>query len=246
MARVKASAALRALKRQVHRKQRAKKDPTTDPRIGQTKRTPWSDKMRANPPKTRKDGSPWVPWDDQVKARIAKKEQRLATMTPEEIATDREKKCTALTSGVWGPKRPCENHAMKGMTICAQHGGNTKITQQAIKQRLLEELDPTVSALIDIRNQNRHMPSKLGAAVHILNRVLGKPGEGERTAGSGAPIINVGVAIGGLPNQPRVKIVAAVSPKRDISAEPSPEDDNDDAIEAEFDTDDNNDKDWPV
>lgn len=164
------------------------------------------------PPKLRKDGTPWVPWSDIVAERLKKREEQ-------GIVIDREGRCTAMTSGKYGPSRPCTRWAIRGHHVCDRHGGNLETTKKAARQRLLEELDPTLTRLIEIRDQNEHMPSALGASAQILNRVLGKPDSTEKDKGSGAPIIRIGIALGGLPLQPTVKVPTATATSKVIDAE---------------------------
>jgi len=97
----------------------------------------------------------------------------------------------------------CGNPPMHGTHVCWHHGGKLPSVKKAIEERLtearlllIEELDPTIKRLREIRDQDEHMPSALGASVQILNRTLGKPGEGEKDKGTGKMTIKVGVMIG--------------------------------------------------
>lgn len=164
-------------------------------------------------PKTKKDGTPWTPWADEVALRLAKKAEKLAKNGGVE---DRRRKCTAHTSGVHGPKRPCDRWAVRGLTVCPIHGGSTKAAKDAARARLLDELDPTISRLVEIRDQDAHLPSALGAATHLMNRVMGKPDSVDKEKGAGRPIINIGVAIGGIPAQ---KPQVAITSGEDIEGE---------------------------
>ena len=166
-------------------------------------------------PIAKKDGSPYVPWAQEAEARIAKREAGL-TMQQE------GKRCTASTTGVHGPKRPCTRFAMWGQEVCYVHGGGSKAAKNAAKARLIEELDPTISRMIAIRDQDDHLPSALGAATHLLNRVMGKPDAVDKDKGAGRPIIQIGVSIGGLPGaKPKVgvRLLEARAPETVVDAE---------------------------
>lgn len=145
--------------------------------------------------KTKKDGTPMTPWADQVALRLQKKEERIARGEK----MPQGKKCKAMTTGVHGAKRPCDRWAVNGLDVCPVHGGSTKAAKEAARRRLVDELDPTISRLIEIRDQDGHMPSALGAATQIMNRVMGKPDSVDKDKGAGKPIINVGIAIAGIP-----------------------------------------------
>lgn len=60
-------------------------------------------------------------------------------------------------------------------------------------------VDDTIDRLVDLRDQNDHMPTALGASAQLLNRALGKPGDAAKDKGSRAPQVIVGVAIAGIP-----------------------------------------------
>lgn len=150
-------------------------------------------------PKTKKDGTPFTPWSDEVALRLKAKEERMAANGGVDPKNEGKKMCTAHTSGVHGPKRPCDKVAMKGLDVCWTHGGGSKAAKEAARRRLVEELDPTISRLVQIRDQDGHMPSALGAATQIMNRVMGKPDSVDKDKGAGKPIINIGLAIAGIP-----------------------------------------------
>lgn len=146
-----------------------------------------------------------TPWADKVAASLAKREAAREQMKADALARgeqwqeDRTRKCNAWTTGNYGPRRPCDNVAMRGMTVCYTHG-NKQVRAKA-KQRLMEELDPTLSRLIELRDQDAHMPTALGAGKEILNRVLGKPDSVDKDKGAGRAIINVGISIGAIPKK---------------------------------------------
>ena len=161
-------------------------------------------------PKLKKDGSPLIPWAEEVKQRLEKKKERESRP---DFVPHKGRICKAMTTGVHGPKRPCGKWAVNGLTVCATHGGSSKMAKDAATKRLLNELDPTISRLIDIRDQNEHIPSALGAATHIMNRVMGKPDAVDKDKGAGKPTIIIGLNIGGIPakqitNAPSVDAVS--------------------------------------
>jgi len=150
-------------------------------------------------PATKKDGTPWVPWEEEAAARVAKWREREATMTPEQLAEYRANRCTAMTTGVHGEKRPCDRLRTKGLKVCYVHGGSTQAAKKKAQSIFLEELEPSINALKEIRDQRDHMPSALGAANQLINRAIGKVANEDKDKGASRPIVNVGIAIGGLP-----------------------------------------------
>ena len=166
------------------------------------------------PPKTKKDGTPFTPWADEVAQRLAKKQER----EEQGIAPYKGRKCSAMTTGVHGPKRPCDRWAVNGLTVCYMHGASTKAAKDAARKRLLNELDPTIERLTQIRDQTDHLPSALGAATHIMNRVLGKPDAVDKDKGAGKPTIVIGVNIGGIPKKP-IAITAQLEDGNTLEAE---------------------------
>lgn len=172
-------------------------------------------KKRVNtltPPKTKKDGTPLTPWSDEVALRLKAKEERMAANGGVDPKNEGKRMCKAHTSGVHGPKRPCDKVAMHGLEVCWTHGGGSKAAKEAARRRLIGELDPTISRLIEIRDQNDHMPSALGASVNIMNRVMGKPDSVDKDKGAGKPNITIGLNIGGIP---RAKVKALVTDGED-------------------------------
>ena len=160
------------------------------------------------PPKTKKDGSPLTPWADEVALRLKAKEERVAKNGGTDPRTEGKRMCKAQTTGVHGPKRPCDRYAVRGLEVCPMHGGSTKAAKDAARKRLTDELDPTISRLVEIRDQSEHMPSALGAATQIMNRVMGKPDSVDKDKGAGKSNITIGLAIAGIP---RAKVVAQIT-----------------------------------
>lgn len=178
-------------------------------------------------PKLKKDGTPFKPWSEEVNERLAKKAAKIAR--GEKMPKGR--KCSGHTTGVHGPKRPCDRWAVNGLDVCWIHGGSTKAAIEAAKRRLTEELNPTVHRLVELRDQNFHMPTALGAATHLMNRVMGKPDSVDKDKGAGTPIVRIGMRIGGLPKaQDQLAVAFEVSADGKIAGN----DGDDEAIEAEY------------
>lgn len=68
-------------------------------------------------------------------------------------------------------------------------------------KRLVNQLDPTIARLLELRDQNIHLPTAFNASKHIIDRVMGLIGKANGEEGSKQPVINVGIAIGGMPEQ---------------------------------------------
>jgi hypothetical protein len=142
------------------------------------------------------DGSPLDDWAGTADARWQKAQALQKAGQP---LPNAERPCRALTTGNHGAQRPCLNMAIPGLPVCRMHGGSTKAAKSAAKRRFIEELDPTITRLIQLRDQSEHMPTALGASQSILNRVLGKPDAVDKDKGAGKPTVIVGIAIGGIP-----------------------------------------------
>jgi hypothetical protein len=166
-------------------------------------------------------------WSEEVAERLAKRMALEANMTAEQYAEYRKGKCSALTSGVYGPVRPCDRLAIKGGTVCQIHGGSAKQTKEAARKRIMEEVFPTIDRLTQIRDQDGHMPSALGASKELLNRAMGKPEATQGQLGAGAPIILIGERLGALP----VQVIEANRQKQLVEAG---EKSDEDVIEGEL------------
>lgn len=151
-----------------------------------------------------------TPWADKVAASLAKREaQRAAAIAngaDPAVLDDRTGLCAAFTTGNYGPKRPCANKAMVGFKTCGAH--TPKTVKERVRLRLMEEAEPSVDALVALRDGSGHDPTRLGAAKEILNRVMGKPDSVDKEKGAGRATIVVGVAIGAIP---RKQMEAAVT-----------------------------------
>ncbi len=136
-------------------------------------------------------------------------------LPPDGIPQGREGRCTArLTNG----QRLCNAPSIKGGTVCRVHGGSAPQVKRNAQKRLLEMVDPTIVRLGEIRDQNLHLPSALGASNTILNRALGKPSDGPKGDGAKGPTINIGVSLttGGKAD---VQVVSLPTPAEPIDAE---------------------------
>lgn len=144
-----------------------------------------------------------VPWAEQVEERLAAKaklrEEMIARGEDVSALDDRTGKCTAWTTGNYGPRRPCDRDALKGAKTCAVH--TTRSMKEYIRLRLLEEVPDTIDDLVEIRKQREHMPSAVAAAKEILNRVAGKPDSIDKDKGSSTPKISIGLNIGAIPKK---------------------------------------------
>jgi hypothetical protein len=203
-----------------------KRKPKKSEKVGRT----WIAKAkkgdRGATEKQRKAPEGKTPWVEEVAERLAKRMAEEAGMSPEEYAEHRKGKCTALTSGIYGPKRPCDRWAIKGSAVCQIHGGSAKQTKEAARKRIMEEVFPTINRLTEIRDQDGHMPSALGASKELLNRAMGKPEATQGQLGGGAPIILIGERLGALP----IQIVEANRQKQLVEAG---EVEDEDALEGE-------------
>ena len=173
-----------------------------------------------------------IDWNETAIAR-AERQAQLNLQNPDRRAN----KCVAMTTGVWGPSRLCENDRMHGLTVCRMHGGSIKATKAAAKRRFMEELEPSMNALREVRDQNVHYPSKLGAALKFIERAIGKQ-DVTPNEGAGAPNIIIGFNIGGLPQQ---SVTASVQTRKAL---PLPaEDDYPEDVEGEVIDEDDDDSD---
>lgn len=97
----------------------------------------------------------------------------------------------------------CGNPPMHGTTVCFMHGGHLPVVKaaaerriQEAQQRFIEEVEPTITRLTQIRDQDDHYPSALGASQAILNRAMGKVGETKKDPNAGRQTIKIGITIG--------------------------------------------------
>ncbi len=101
-----------------------------------------------------------------------------------------------------GERKPCRRKAIPGGFVCEKHGGASPQAKLAAARRLVAEIDPTIARLLELRDQNVHLPTAFNASKHIIDRVLGLIGKSDGDDNKPkAPVINVGIAIGGIPNQ---------------------------------------------
>ncbi len=165
----------------------------------------WAKKV-ATPMKTGKSLPPGkVHWDEEVAGRLARKEQAIQDGTYK--ALDRQ--CTAETSGKWGPIRRCEQACVTGMQVCYMHiKGSKKTAILKAKRRLVHELEPTISRLVELRDQNEDLKVALGASLKLKDAVMA-----DEKKDSGKPIrkLVIGLAIGALPPQASQTSVALLT-----------------------------------
>lgn len=143
---------------------------------------------------TKADGSPLDDWSEIGARVLAKREAEKAAGLP---APNAKRPCQAQTTGVHGPQRPCSNLAIPGLTVCWAHGGSTSAARAAVRKRAIEELDPTLSRAIALRDQEDHLPTALNA-VNTIFKLAGVAQE-PKHAPTKRPVINIGVGIGGMP-----------------------------------------------
>jgi hypothetical protein len=113
--------------------------------------------------------------------------------TPEEIAlaeTFREpNSCIAYSSRTG---LPCALYRMKGLTVCDKHGGLAPSSKAAAKRRLDEQADRFAARLIELAEQNDHLPTAVNATKEGLDRSLGPLRSGSHEAKQGVQI-NIGI-----------------------------------------------------
>ena len=107
--------------------------------------------------------------------------------------------------------------------MCPKHGGNIAHVKKAAQARMQGMLLRKVERLDEISEQNIHMPSALGATQSIINRVMGKVGDGPKRDGS-APTIQIGISLVSG-SKPAIAVAQLTPPPED-------------AIDADFDVDD--------
>lgn len=94
--------------------------------------------------------------------------------------------------------KPCEKDARDGMRVCANHGGRSPQAIMSAERTLNEYRDRAAERLIELAEQNDHLPTALGATVTALKqqRVV-KDGSSE--AGGNRPLrVVIGVQFGGM------------------------------------------------
>jgi hypothetical protein len=104
--------------------------------------------------------------------------------------------------------RPCEASPIKGGTVCRMHGGSVKSIKRAARRRLLALVEPAMVRLEVLMEQDQHLPTALGATLEILKRAGDNPiGALKKTEQVDTrPVVNIGIAVGGVPIKPEVKI----------------------------------------
>ena len=125
-------------------------------------------------------------------------------------------------------KRLCERWAIAGATICMKHGGNAPQVKKAAAERMLGLLERKVERLNEISEQNTHMPSALGATQAMINRVMGKVGDGPKASNVG-PTVNIGFGFSPGERPQVVTVGMQQLPEPVIDTEVVEVDDDDDA-----------------
>jgi hypothetical protein len=139
-----------------------------------------------------------------------------------------ERQCTAVKkTGV-----RCKKYAIKGGFVCPTHGGSAPQVRAKANKRLLALVEPSLIRLGDLVQQSEHMPTALGAIRTVLERAgtitpIGPLGK-DTNEGNSRPIINIGIALGGLtPDKMRLLAQAQLSDPTVIDATVEEDDDSD-------------------
>ncbi len=160
----------------------------------------------------------------------------LITMAPEVIE---RRRCTAqskvrddegnpiIVDGQY-QLRPCKKWAIKGGSVCVNHGGSTPQVKKAASKRLLAMVEPSLIELEELVIQNGHLPTKLGAIRTVLERAgdeaigaLKQRAEEKDTR----PTIVIGIKVGGIATP---TVIVGMQPK------PLPADGDDAVLDGEL------------
>jgi hypothetical protein len=99
---------------------------------------------------------------------------------------------------------PCEQKRMRGQMVCNRHGGTAPAAVAAAKRRYLEQMDPTISRIIQLRDQSEHLPTALKAAEHLIERgPLGPLRPHSHDVGKSGVTVNIGF----LTDQPKIDLI---------------------------------------
>ena len=126
--------------------------------------------------------------------------------------------------------RQCRKAPIKGGFVCAIHGGSVPAVRAAAGRRLLAMVEPSLVRLHALIHQDEHMPTALGAIRTVLERAGGEAiGVLKKDVGDAdmRPIINIGIAVGGITAVPEVKV--GLLPSASIDAD-LVEDSDDDSV----------------
>lgn len=105
--------------------------------------------------------------------------------------------------------RPCRNRAIIGGFVCWHHGGKAPQVRAKAERRLLAMVEPSIMRLEELAQQNEHLPTALAAVRTVLERAgdaaIGALSKQAPEADT-RPIINIGIAVGGIAPKPDVKV----------------------------------------
>ena len=76
-------------------------------------------------------------------------------------------KCSARSARTG---KPCRRHAILGSNVCYVHGGAAPQVKEAARRRLLDMIDPALTKLRDLIEQDENLSVSLGAIKAVLDR----------------------------------------------------------------------------
>jgi len=116
--------------------------------------------------------------------------------------------------------RPCSRPPIKGMTVCIAHGGRFPVVRKAAQRRMLAMVPKAMDGLDGLLEQNDHLPTKLNAIKTVLERSEDNAlGQLKKAAESNTrPVINIGIAVGGIGKKPEILIEGAIVGTDDTDA----------------------------
>lgn len=107
-------------------------------------------------------------------------------------------------------RKPCRKPPIKGGRVCSFHGGSAGHVKAAANRRMLALVEPAISRLGVLIEQDTHLATALGAIRTVLERAgdsaIGalKKDTGDKDS---RPVINIGIKVGGIAN-PHVEVQA--------------------------------------
>lgn len=170
----------------------------------------------------RKIDNPLIPG-----AVMSRREQRvLRDRMDGKIPEKRLNKCTART---FKTKAPCPRLAIPGGYVCDLHGGKTPSVKEAARKRLQALVDPTITRLVELRDQGEHLPTAFNAVKEILSQA-GVTGKDASDTVRKTPIINIGIVLGGAPGHETRVQAQLVSASNDDVIDAESASDEDDGV----------------